>query len=59
MLTLKSSLNFLRAITKCQKCSESEALHEIWEVLRYKKDRTAHSKTDWQRAIQFSQVNLY
>ena len=44
---------------KCQKCSESEALHEIWEVLRYKKDRTAHSKTEWQRAIQFSQVNLY
>ena len=29
---------------KCQKCSESEALHEIGEVLRYAKDRMARSK---------------
>ena len=29
---------------KCQKCSESEALHEIGKVLRYAKDRMARSK---------------
>ena len=38
--------NFLGAIMKCQKCSESEALNEIGEVLCYAKDRMAHSKTD-------------
>ena len=31
---------------KCQKYSESEALHEIGEVLQYAKDRMARSKTD-------------
>ena len=43
---LKSSFNFLGTIMKCQKCSESEALHEIGEVLRYAKDRMARSKRD-------------
>ena len=31
---------------KCEKCSESGALHEIGEVLRYAKDRMARSKLD-------------
>ena len=44
--TLKSSFNFLGAIMKCQKCSESETLHETGEVLRYAKNRMARSKTD-------------
>ena len=43
---LKSSFNFLGAIMKCQKCSESKALHDIGEVLRYAKDRMARLKTD-------------
>ena len=34
---LKSSINFLGAIMKCQKCSVSEALHEIGDVLCYAK----------------------
>ena len=42
----KSGFNFLGAIMKCPKCSKSEALHEIGEVLRYEKDRTARLKTD-------------
>ena len=58
VLMLKSSFNFLRAIMKCQKCSESEAVHEIGELLRYAKDRTGRSKTDWQSAIQFAQINI-
>ena len=44
--TLKSSFNSLGAIMKCQKCSESETLHETGEVLRYAKNRMARSKTD-------------
>ena len=59
MLMLKSSFNFLGAIMKCQECSESEALHEIEEVLRYAKDRMARSKTYWKSTIQFSQINVY
>ena len=43
---------------KCQKYSESEAVHEIGELLRYAKDRTGRSKTDWQSAIQFAQINI-
>ena len=53
VLMLKSSFNVLGAITKCQKCSESETLHEIWEVFRYAKDETAQLKTYWQGATQF------
>ena len=40
---LKPIFNFLDAIMKCQKCSESEALHEIGEVHRYEKDRMVGS----------------
>ena len=31
---------------KCQRCSESEALHEIGEELRYAKNPMARPKTD-------------
>ena len=43
---LKSSFNFLGAIMKWQRYSESEAMHEIGEVLHCAKDRMAPSKTD-------------
>ena len=43
-LMSKSSFNFLGAIMKCQRCSESETLHEIG-VLPYAKDRMVDSKT--------------
>ena len=46
VLILKSSFNFLGAIMKYQKYSESEALHEIGEVLRYPKDRMTSLKMD-------------
>ena len=46
VLLLKSSLNFLVTIMKCQKFSKSEALHDIWEVFRYAKDRMARLKMD-------------
>ena len=56
---LKSSFNFLGAIMKCQKCSESKALHEIEEVLSHANDRMACSKTDLQSNTQFAQVNAH
>ena len=56
---LKSTFNFLGAIIKCQRCSKSEAPHEIGEVLCYAKDRMALSKTDWPSNIQFVQLNVY
>ena len=40
-------------------CSEIEALLEIGETSRHAKDRTTHSKTDWQSTIQFAQMNIY
>ena len=43
-LMSKSSFNFPGAIMKCQKCSESETLHEI-EVLPYAKAHLVGSKT--------------
>ena len=46
VLILKSGFNVLRAIMKSEKCSESEALHEIGEVLGYAKDRMACLKAD-------------
>ena len=46
VLILKSSLNFLGAFMKYQKYSESQALHEIEDVLRYPKDRMARLKMD-------------
>ena len=48
VLILKSSFNFLGVNMKCQKYSESEALHEIGEVLPYSKDQMALLKMDWQ-----------
>ena len=59
ILMLKSSFDFLEAIVKCQKCSESEALSETGEVLRYAKDRTARSKINCQSTIQFAQIDVY
>ena len=56
---LKSSFNFLGAIMKFQRFSESEALQEIGEVLHYEKDRMARSKTDWPSNIQFAQINVH
>ena len=47
VLILKSSFNFLGAIMRCQKCSESEALREIGEALRYAKDQMARSRKDY------------
>ena len=59
VLMLKSIFNFLGATMKSQKYSKSEALYEIGEVPRHAKDRTTHSKTDWQSTIQFAQINVY
>ena len=56
---LKSSFNFLGAIMKYHRCSESEELHEIGEVLRYAKDRMARLKTDWPSNVKFAQINVY
>ena len=44
---------------ECQKCSDSETLSEIGEVLHCAKDRMIRSKTDWQSTIQFAQINVY
>ena len=44
---------------KYQKYSESEALHEIGEVLRYPNDRMARLKMDWQSNKQFAQIIVY
>ena len=44
VLILKTSFTCLGAIMKHQKYSESEALHEIQEVLRYPKGRMANLK---------------
>ena len=44
---------------KYQKYSESEALHETGEVLRYPKDRIARLKMDGQSNKQFSQIIGY
>ena len=43
---LKLSFNFLGAVMKCQKSSESKALHGIGEVLRYAEDPMERLKTD-------------
>ena len=59
VLILKSSFKFLGAIMKYQKYSESEALHETGEVLRYPKDRIARLKMDGQSNKQFSQIIGY
>ena len=56
---LKSSFNFLDAIMKYHRCSESEELREIGEVLRYAKDRMARLKIDWPSNIKFAQINVY
>ena len=56
---LKLIFNFLEATMKSQKCSKIEALLEIGAVHRHAKDRTTHSKTDWQSTIQFAQMNVY
>ena len=45
-LILKSTFNFLGGNMKCQKYSESEALLEIRNVLRYLRDQIAHLKMD-------------
>ena len=45
---LKTSFNFLDVIIKCQECSKSEAIHEIWEVLLYAKDQMVGLRTDLQ-----------
>ena len=42
----KSSFNFLGAIMKYQKYSESEALRKFGEFLHYPKDRIARLKMD-------------
>ena len=44
---------------KCQRCSESEALHEIEDVLRYAKDRMARWKMNYPSNTQFTQINVY
>ena len=46
VLMLKSSFYFFGAIMKCQKCSESEALLEIEEILWYAYDQMAYSKAN-------------
>ena len=43
---LKSSFYFFGAIMKCQKCSESEALLEIEDILWNAYDQMAHSKAN-------------
>ena len=46
LLMLKSNFHFLGAIMKCQKCSESEVLHEAEEAPCYANDRMALSKVN-------------
>ena len=46
VLMLKLNFYFLGAIMKCQKFSESEALHEIEEAFCFAKDRMSRWKTD-------------
>ena len=56
---LKSSFNFLEATTKSQIYSKSEPLFQIREVARHSKDRATRTKMDWQKTIQFAQINAY
>ena len=64
---LKSRFNFLGAIMKCQRCNESEVLHESgvgfggggsW-LRNYVEDRMVRSRTDRPSNIQFVQINVY
>ena len=46
VLMLKARFNFLGAIMKYQKCSESKALHHKGEVLRFEKNPSVRLKTN-------------